>query len=203
MSGTASEEVALFPLGTVLFPGGPLRLRIFETRYIDMVRRCLRSEASFGVLLIREGVEAGGAAATVQVGTRARIVDFNATPDGLLGIVCRGEGRFRLLEHWRGPDGLNMGRVQGLPAWPPTAVPEQFRELSQLLRRVLPELGSLYASMPGQFDDADWVSCRLAEILPLDPREKQQLLELDDPVERLARLAPHIETATDDADGSA
>jgi Lon protease-like protein len=199
MTQAPVEEIPLFPLNTVLFPGGPLPLRIFETRYVDMVRSCLRSDSPFGVLLIREGAEAGGAAATVQVGTRARIVDFNPMPDGLLGIICRGESRFRLLERWRQADGLNIGRVQSVPQPPVTAVPEQYRHLADLLRRVLPELGSLYASIPRSFDDADWVSGRLAEILPLEQQEKQQLLELEDPVERLALLDPHIQQADDDA----
>ena len=198
MSAQIVEEIPLFPLSTVLYPGGPLPLRIFETRYVDMVRDCLRRDSSFGVVLIREGAEAGGAAAVMEVGTRARIVDFNPMPDGLLGIICRGEQRFRLLERRRQADGLYLGRVQGLPAPPPTPVPESFRHLSDLLRRVLPELGSMYASIKSDFDDADWVSCRLAEILPLEQREKQLLLELEDPVERLALLDPHIQAAEDD-----
>jgi uncharacterized protein len=194
----ATEDIPLFPLSTVLFPGGPLPLRIFETRYVDMVRSCLRGGTAFGVLLIREGAEVGGTAATVDVGTCARIVDFNPMPDGLLGIICRGESRFRLVEKWRQPDGLNRGRIELIDAPPKTTVPERFRHLGDLLRRVLPELGTLYAAIPRGFDDADWVSCRLAEILPLEQREKQQLLELDDPVERLARLAPHILPASDE-----
>jgi 4-hydroxy-3-polyprenylbenzoate decarboxylase len=89
---TMALRKSLFPLGTVLFPGGPLPLRIFETRYIDLVRRCMRDGMGFGVVLIREGVEAGGAATTFDVGTYARIVDFSQQPDGLLGISCLGEG---------------------------------------------------------------------------------------------------------------
>jgi uncharacterized protein len=195
----ASLEFPLFPLGTVLFPGGPLPLRIFETRYVDMVRTCLRGGIPFGVLLLREGSEVGGAALTEQVGTLARIVDFNPLPDGLLGITCRGESRFRVVEKWRQADGLNRGRVEMLPTPPRQALPERFRHLAELLRRVLPELGSLYADVPKGFDDAEWVSCRLAEILPLDPREKQRLLELDDATDRLARLDPLIKPAEEDA----
>jgi len=193
----ASDDIPLFPLSTVLFPGGPLPLRIFETRYIDMVRSCLRGSTPFGVLLIREGAEVGGAAVTMGVGTLARIVDFNPMPDGLLGIICRGESRFRLVEKWRQADGLNRGRIEPIPAPPKTAVPERFHHLGELLRRVLPELGTLYATIPRYFDDADWVSCRLAEILPLEQREKQLLLELEDPVERLAQLDPHIQQESD------
>src|SRR5688572_21135614 len=110
----ADNVIALFPLRTVLFPGGPLPLRIFETRYIDMVRRCLREESPFGVLLIRDGDEAGDVASTATVGCTARIVDFEILPDGLLGISCVGVRKFRVERVWRAPDGLNLGEV----TWP-------------------------------------------------------------------------------------
>lgn len=193
----AAEDIPLFPLGTVLFPGGPLPLRIFEPRYVDMVRSCLRGNAPFGVLLIRAGSEVGAGATTADVGTLARIVDFNPLPEGLLGIVCQGGTRFRLLDRWVQPDGLNRGCVEVLPSPPPQRLPESYRHLAELLRKVLPELGSLYATIPRELDDADWVACRLAEILPLDQSEKQQLLELDDPVARLAQLEPLIRRAAD------
>ena len=91
---TGGAEIPLFPLGTVLFPGGPLPLRIFETRYIDLVRRCLRDGSGFGVVLIREGVEAGGPAPTFDVGTYARIADSSQRPDALLGIRAAGDRRW-------------------------------------------------------------------------------------------------------------
>ncbi len=188
-----TEDIPLFPLNTVLFPGGPLPLRIFETRYVDMVKDCLRRERAFGVLLIREGNEVGGAAATEALGTLARIVDFNLLEDGLLGITGRGESRFRVLEKWRQPDGLNRGCIECLPATPAQAVPRRYRHLAALLKRVLPELGEVYADIPQDFEEAGWVSCRLAEILPLDMPAKQRMLELDDPLERLAAIEPLLE----------
>src|ERR1700716_2112001 len=97
----------LFPLNTVLFPGGPLPLRIFETRYVDMVRHCMRERCAFGVVLIRAGAEVGAVADTAAVGTTARIVDFNSMPDGLLGITCVGERKLRVLRRWQQDDGLN------------------------------------------------------------------------------------------------
>ena len=96
-----SEEIPLFPLGTGLFPGGPLPLRIFETRYVDMVRRCMREESGFGVVLIERGAEAGAPSRFVQVGTEAGIVDFDRLDDGLLGLTCVGRERFRVLDAWR------------------------------------------------------------------------------------------------------
>lgn len=187
-----SAEMPLFPLDTVLFPGGPLPLRIFETRYIDMVRRCLREQRCFGVLWIRSGREAGEVAQTAGVGTSARIVDFYQLPDGLLGLTCLGERKFRLLRRWRASDGLNIGEIEWLAPEAAAPVPESLHHLAELLRAVLPQLGELYEPVPRHFDDAAWVSARLAEILPIELVEKQACLELDDGVQRLARLAPLI-----------
>jgi Lon protease-like protein len=197
VNGT-TREIPLFPLNTVLFPGGPLPLRIFETRYVDMVRHCMRSGSAFGVVLIRAGGEVGSVARTADIGTTARIVDFSQLPDGLLGISCRGERRFRILRRWRQQDGLNVAEVEWLPAAPPEPLPAELQFLSDLLKRVLPELGDLYAQVPRHFDDAEWVGARLAEILPLSLGDKQALLELDDATARLARIAPLIRRSDDD-----
>lgn len=193
-AGTESQSVTLplFPLNTVLFPGGPLPLRIFETRYIDMVRRCMRQRSSFGVLLIRAGAEVGSVTSTAEIGTSARIVDFYQLPDGLLGITCVGERKFRVRERSRQPDGLNVGEIEWLPPEADAALPAEHHHLGQLLRKVLPELSELYQNVPKHFDDAGWVSSRLAEILPLELSDKQFLLEMDDPLVRLARVAPLI-----------
>jgi hypothetical protein len=190
---TARVEIPLFPLGTVLFPGGPLPLRIFETRYIDLVRRCLRDDSGFGVVLIREGVEAGGPALTYDVGTYARIVDFSQQPDGLLGIRAAGERRFRIIERRRARDGLNVADVEWLPADAPQPLPEEFAELGPALDAILAQVGEPYASLECHLDDAAWVAGRLAEILPIPPGHKQHCLELDDPVERLRFLRPLFE----------
>jgi Lon protease-like protein len=189
----------LFPLNTVLFPGGPLPLRIFETRYVDMVRYCMRERSPFGVVLIRSGIEVGasGAAQVCTVGTTARIVDFHSLPDGLLGITCIGERKFSVNRHWQKEDGLHVAEIEFAPAPPPTDVPGEYEHLSQLLRKVLPELGDLYTDVPKHFSDASWVGWRLAEILPIALPEKQYCLELDDPVARLARLNPLIRRADD------
>lgn len=191
------SEIPLFPLNTVLFPGGPLPLRIFEPRYLDMVRHCMREGSAFGVVLIRAGGEVGAVARTAEVGTSARIVDFSSLPDGLLGISCLGERRFRVLRRWRQDDGLNVGEVEWLADAEPVPLPPETRFLSDLLRRVLPELGEMYANVPRRFDDAGWVSARLVEILPLSLGDKQALLELDDPLVRLERIAPLIRRPDD------
>jgi Lon protease-like protein len=111
-------KIPLFPLGTVLFPGGPLPLRIFEQRYLDMISSCLKNDSRFGVLLIRTGKETGDAT-THSVGTLARIVDWYQGSDGLLGITAIGEERFRLLQSERQENGLHLGDVKRLEAEPP------------------------------------------------------------------------------------
>jgi len=189
----APEEIPLFPLGLVLFPGGPLPLRIFETRYIDLVRRCLRDGSGFGAVLIREGVEAGGPAKTFDVGTYARIVDFSRQPDGLLGIRGKGERRFRILERRRARDGLNLADVEWLAEERSQPLPGEFAELGPTIDAILTQAGEPYASLERQLDDAVWVSARLAEILPVPAVHKQHCLELDDPVERLRYLRPMFE----------
>ncbi len=192
----ASVEIPLFPLYTVLFPGGPLPLRIFEPRYTDMVRRCSREGSAFGVVQIQAGEETGAVGRTAAVGTRARIVDFYPLPDGLLGITCHGEQRFRLLSRRRAADGLNLGVVEWIAAGAAQAVPAQYDHLVDLVRTVLPRLGELYDSLPRHFDDASWVGARVAEILPISLPEKQACLELDG-VARLARLAPLVRRGAD------
>lgn len=193
-----TAEIPLFPLNTVLFPGGPLPLRIFETRYVDMVRRCMRGSTSFGVVLIRAGAEVGDLASTAEIGTSARIVDFHQLPDGLLGISCQGERKFRVRSRSRQSDGLNVGEVEWLEPEEVSVLPEAHRHLGELLRKVLPELGELYAALPKHFDDASWVGSRLVEILPISLGDKQACLELDDPIARLERLSPLIRRTADE-----
>jgi Lon protease-like protein len=183
-----NNVIPLFPLHTVLFPGGPLPLRIFETRYTDMVRRSMREQQPFGVLLIQEGDEAGEVATTVTVGCTARIADFHTLSGGLLGISCVGERRFRVSRVWRASDGLNMGEVSWLPAEPAVPLPERYGHLAETVRRALDDLAEHYEHVERKFGDAAWIGARLTELLPIELADKQALLELDDPIERLDTL---------------
>lgn len=185
------QSIALFPLNVVLFPAGPLPLRIFETRYVDMVRRCMRADRRFGVALIRDGSETGPAD-TFEIGTMARIIDFHQLSDGFLGLSCVGEQRFRILSRSRQADGLNLAGVESLPPEAKTAVPESHARLAELLKTVLPQLGEVYAGIEMHLDDAAWVGHRLAEILPITAAEKQFCLELHDPIERLDLLSRSV-----------
>jgi Lon protease-like protein len=181
---TLSVKIPLFPLNTVLFPGGPLPLRIFEARYIDMISERMRSDAPFGVLLIKDGFEAGSSS-TYDVGTLARITDWYQGSDGLLGVTAVGEQRFRLVSAERQSDGLNIGEVELLPPEPSVPLPDEHEGLAHILAGVLDDLGRLYEALDRNYDDAGWVTFRFAEILPIDLEQKQRCLESSNPIERL------------------
>ena len=185
------RELPLFPLNAVLFPGGPLPLKIFEPRYLDMVSRCMREQSGFAVVLVSEGEEASIATSFAATGTEARIVDFDRLADGLLGISCLGRERVRVVEAWREPDGLNRGRVLDIAADPVVAVPPEQAWLVDVVKQVLPEAGDTYRHVERR-DDAAWIANRLAELLPLALADKQSLLELSDPLERLSVLEPAV-----------
>jgi uncharacterized protein len=187
----AARELPLFPLNAVLFPGGPLPLRIFEPRYLDMVSRCMREQSGFVVVLAAEGDESATATSFAAMGTEARIVDFDRLEDGLLGISCIGRERVRVVEAWREADGLNRGRVVDLAADPVVPMPPDQTWLADVVMQVLPEAGDTYRHVERR-DDAAWISNRLAELLPLSLADRQTLLELSDPLERLAVLEPAV-----------
>ncbi|HRQ65345.1 MAG TPA: LON peptidase substrate-binding domain-containing protein [Xanthomonadaceae bacterium] len=184
------RALPLFPLNTVLFPGGLLALRIFEARYLDLVRECAREASCFGVCLIVGGREVGDPAVPAAIGTEARIVDFQTLPDGLLGITCRGEARFRVVRTRVRDNGLLIGEVEDLQPEPAQPVPAEFALLATILERLVEQIGAPFGEARKQdFDDAAWVGHRLAEILPLNAEERQGLLQLGDPIERLRHLA--------------
>jgi len=180
----SETEIPLFPLRTVLYPEGPLPLRIFETRYLDMISRCLREDTGFGVVLIREGMETGRAS-TYGTGTLAKIVDWYQGSDGLLGITAQGSARFRVESVRQAPDGLNLASVSWLAPEPRVDLPAAFRPMVDILRGVLDDLGRLYEPLERRYDDASWVGYRFAEILPITPEQKQFCLETEDALQRL------------------
>lgn len=185
---TTIQELPLFPLDTVLFPGGVLPLRIFETRYLDMVSACLRTDAGFGVVAIHEGHEAGSQPVSIHpVGTLARIVDFDQLDDGLLGITCLGVQRLRVVGHRVQPDQLLLGQARWLPDDPILPPLRGHEPLVRVLRDLLEreELASYTRFLAPNWDDAAWVGNRLAEILPLPLTIRQRLLEMTEPLQRL------------------
>jgi Lon protease-like protein len=183
-------DIPLFPLNTVLFPGGSLQLRVFERRYLDMVRDCARQNSRFGVCLILHGQEAGEPAVPAAVGTLAQIVDFFTTDDGLLGIRAEGGTRFRAARTRVRDNGLVHGDAHFWPDEPRVEIPPEFSLLATILERLLDTQQSAFTR--AQIDDASWVGFRLAETLPLENRERQHLLQMTDPLERLQQLMHYL-----------
>lgn len=171
----------------MLFPGGRLPLRIFEQRYMDMAKACLRDGAPFGVCSIREGQEVGQPAIPAEIGCLARIAEWDMPQLGLLHVTARGERRFRILERRVQPDGLARGRIEVLPEDADAVPPESLSRCVKLLERVIEQHPEL-VEHPHRLDSCSWVSARLAELLPLPLAAKQALLELDDARARLERL---------------
>lgn len=167
-------------------------LRIFESRYIDMVSDCMKADKPFGVLLIKDGIEAGPAT-TYEVGTLATITDFYQGSDGLLGITGLGGQRFRLLANTRQPDGLNIGDIELIESEAPVPLPDEYRALPDMLANVLDDLGRLYEVENRQYQDAVWVTYRFLEILPIDLEKKQLSLESSDTAGRLKLVAELLE----------
>lgn len=186
-------EIPLFPLRTVLYPGGPLPLRIFEQRYLDMISRCMKKEEPFGVVLIKEGSETGQAKFH-DVGTLATIGDWYQGSDGILGITALGQQRFRINSSERQKDGLAVGSVELMSEETEMALPDAYLPLADILAGVLDDLGRLYESLDRKYADAGWVSYRFAEILPITSEQKQSLLESDNPLQRLDEMRQVLES---------
>lgn len=168
-------------------------LRIFEQRYLDMISGCLKKDEPFGVVLIRSGSEVGPAEVH-DSGTLARITDWYQGSDGLLGITATGSDRFRIRSSSRQLDGLLMGDVEILPAETLTPMPDEYRPLARILAGVLDDLGRLYEDLDKRYDDASWVGYRFAEILPIAAEQKQEFLEMTDPLLRLRSIRAMLES---------
>jgi Lon protease-like protein len=181
----SAVEIPIFPLNSVLFPGSPLPLRIFEPRYTDMISQCMKTNTGFGVCLIRDGKEVGLAADFHEVGTLARITDFNMQRDGVLGVVVQGESRFRVQNFDIAKNQLITAEVEYFDNEPTVSVPEEYQHL---LEYVEPYEKSGQESLSKLHDNASLLGFRLVELLPLRLSQKQYFLQLHEPLLRLERI---------------
>lgn len=185
-------SIPIFPLGTVLFPGGALALKVFEQRYLDMAAACMKEGLPFGVCLIARGEEVGGEAQPHLVGTLAHIEQGDMPQLGILMLSVRGGRRFRIISQSRAADGLLRAQVELLDECAAMPVPAAQQGLLPLLMKVVSDLGTGKIPEPHAFNDAAWVGYRLTEIVPVQALAKQKLLELDDPVSRLEILHTYL-----------
>lgn len=181
-------EIPIFPIHSVLFPGGSLPLRVFEQRYMEMTRNCLREEKPFGVCLVRGGNEAGETAIPEPVGCLARISDWNMPRSDVLNLEIVGLQRFSIQHRQSGKDGLITATVTPIAAEPAQPIPPSLRACVTVLQRIVEQVGENSFHPPLQFEDAAWVGYRLAERLPLKLRVKQSMLEMNDSTMRLRIL---------------
>jgi len=187
------HSLPLFPLSNPLLPGGRAGLRLFEPRYVDMIRDCLRNDTGFGVCLIRHGSEAGEPAIPFAVGSEVRIVDWDRADDGLLAITVEAVHKIRVHEMELRRDNLITARAEALPAEPSAPLPPDCERLVTVLRQLLEQLEPVVHYDEPAWNDARWVGSRLTELLPLPPRTRQYLVELDNPLARVAELKAALE----------
>jgi len=198
--------LALFPLQSVLFPGGWLRLRVFEPRYLDLIRRCEADSLPFGVVSLIEGREVREREGEGfkqerfhEVGTLAELVRVERPQPGFMNICARGTRRFRLSSSECQPHGLWVGQAEALLDDPRVSLPGEFGAVAKLLRSLLHELeaGAASADVPIQppydWDDCSWLANRWCELLPLPDAERQRLMQLDNPLLRLELVADQLE----------
>ncbi len=190
------QSLPLFPLSAVLFPDGLLSLRVFEVRYLDMITKCRKAGAPFGVVSLTQGSEVrqpgSGPEAFATVGTLATILDIETPQPGLLLLRASGAQRFRITSSDQLKHGLWVADVERLPGDLPVPVPEDLKPTADALARLIQSLqlkaGSteqMPLAEPFKLDDCGWVANRWCELLPLPVPLKQRMMELDNPLVRL------------------
>jgi Lon protease-like protein len=191
------SDIPLFPLNTVLFPGGRLPLRIFEQRYMDMAKICIRDNQPFGVCLLEQGAEVAAPNQTPAqphgFGTLAHIGDWDMPQFGVLNVATRGEQRFRVIATHREKSGLLRGEVEPIAEPALQTIPSDFARLVPLLRVIVSDMAEAAPPEPHRFNDANWVGYRYCEVLPIPNAARQKLLELDDSISRLEIIFRFLE----------
>jgi uncharacterized protein len=189
------QSLPLFPLGTVLFPDGLLSLRVFEVRYLDMISKCRKAGAPFGVVSLTQGSEVrqpGAQEAFSQVGTLATLLEFENPQPGLMLVRATGAQRFRITSSDQLKHGLWVADVERIPADLAVTIPDDLKPTADALQRLIQSLqlkadnpGPMPLQPPWKLDDCGWVANRWCELLPLPVALKQRLMELDNPLVRL------------------
>ena len=193
-----SDNLPLFPLGTVLFPGGRIPMRIFEPRYVDLVSHCMRTESGFGIVGIRSGRETGPTPEFHDIGVIANIEHWDQGNDGLLHIVAVGTARFEVKSFRVQEDGLALAEVDVLETEKPAPTDDTFAPLRELLKKAYAEHPEVAPPRPWSDEDANWLAYRLAELMPLTVQQRVDLLRAPSADDRLSAVAAWL-TGPDDS----
>jgi len=191
-----NAALPLFPLNTVVFPGGRLPLKIFEQRYLEMIKQAIAADSPFGICAIREGTETGTPAVPYSVGTRVHVTDWDMPQTGILHIDTHAQERFVIRSTHTEPSGLLIGTVEDVSAEPAVAVPDDLELAVEILRHIIDEYGDAHFPAPHDFGNAVWVGYRLSEVLPLKLSIRQNLLEMNDSITRLRILTEFLKKQT-------
>ena len=187
-----NHTIPLFPLNTVVFPGGVQPLRIFEQRYLTMIKQAIADNTAFGICAIREGTETGSPAVPYTVGTLVHVTDWDMPQNGILHIDTLAQERFVIRNTETDSSGLIMGTVESVRPESAMAIPDDLELAIEILRHIVDEYGDAHFPAPHAFDNAVWVGYRLSEVLPLKLSVKQNLLEMNDSVTRLRILTEFL-----------
>ena len=191
-----SNTLPLFPLNTVVFPGGRLPLKIFEQRYLEMVKQAIAANTPFGICAILEGTETGTPAVPYSIGTRVCITDWDMPQAGILHVDTLAQERFVVRSTHTEPSGLLIGAVEAVSAESAIAVPDDLELAVEILRHIISEFGDAHFPTPHDFGNAVWVGYRLSEVLPLKLSIRQNLLEMNDTITRLRILTEFLKKQT-------
>jgi Lon protease-like protein len=187
-----NHTIPLFPLNTVVFPGGVQPLRIFEQRYLTMIKQAIADNTAFGICAIREGNETGTPAMPYTVGTLVHVTDWDMPQNGILHIDTLAQERFVIRSTQTDSSGLITGTVESVSPESAVAIPDDLELAVEILRHIIDEYGDAHFPAPHAFDNAVWVGYRLSEVLPLKLNIKQDLLEMNDSVMRLRILTEFL-----------
>ena len=187
-----SSRLPLFPLNTLVFPGGRLPLKVFEQRYLDMVKQAIADNTPFGICAIREGTETGTPAVPYPIGTRVRVTEWDMPHTGILHIDTHAQERFVIRSTHVEPNGLLIGEVKSVSSEPAAAIPDELELAIEILRHIVAEYGDAHFPAPHDFGNAVWVGYRLSEVLPLKLSVKHDLLAMNDSIMRLRILTEFL-----------
>tara|TARA_B100001778_G_C18598802_1_gene636155 strand:- start:2167 stop:2769 length:603 start_codon:yes stop_codon:yes gene_type:complete len=183
-----NQTIPLFPLKSIVLPGGIFPLRIFERRYIDMVKNCIKNDTGFCIVLVRNNSQKEYIDDVYNYGCYVEISDWNQLEDGLLGITVEGKYKIHILDSKLNDNNLLCGKIEKSPEEKEFMIPQKYLILSKFYRKIYPGIKNFISFKNERYSDATWISYRLTECLPLDSSTKNKLISINHGIDRLERI---------------